>query len=113
MNAADIFFSTPYNSAIFLIDLVSSTNFNFLVGLSKHMLMFVLAISKNKLQLKYRVTFLSKHACSAEVAGTKTNTILGGKFMTQTNGTNATRTLDNPHTDNQASFGLAFLIVLS
>lgn len=33
--------------------------------------------------------------------------------MTQTNGTNATRTLDNPHTDNQASFGLAFLIVLS
>jgi hypothetical protein len=46
-------------------------------------LTFVLAISKNKLWLKYRVTFLSKHACSAEVAGTKTNTILGGKFVTQ------------------------------
>lgn len=72
------------------------------------MLMFVLAISKNNLQLKYRVTFLSKHACSAEVAGTKINTILGCKFVTQTNGTNFTRTLDNLHADNQASFGMAF-----
>jgi hypothetical protein len=59
------------------------------------------------------VTFLSKHACSAEVAGTKTNTILGGKFVTQTNGTNVTRTLDNPRADNQDYFGLAFLIALS
>lgn len=78
-----------------------------------HVLMFVLAISKNKLQLKYRVTSLSKHACSAEVAGTNTNTILGGKYLAQTNGTNVTKSLDNPHTDNQASFGLAFLIALS
>jgi len=59
------------------------------------------------------VTFLSKHACSAEVADTKTNTILGGKFVTQTNGTNVTRTLDNPHADNQDSFDLAFLIAVS
>lgn len=59
------------------------------------------------------MTFLSKHACSAEVAGTKTNTILEGKFVTQTNGTNVTRTLDNPCTDNQDSFGLTFLIALS
>jgi hypothetical protein len=39
--------------------------------------------------------------------------ILGSKFVTQTNGTNVTRTLENPYADNQDSFGLAFLIVLS
>lgn len=61
----------------------------------------------------YRVTFLCKHACSAEVAGTKTYTILGGKFVTQTNGTYVTRTLDNPHADNQDSFGLASSIARS
>jgi hypothetical protein len=54
------------------------------------------------------VTILSKHACSAEIAGTKTNTILGGKFVTQTNGTYVTRALENPYADNQDSFGSRF-----
>lgn len=45
------------------------------------------------------MTFLSKHACSAEVADTKTNSILGNKFVTQTNGTNVTRTLENPYSN--------------